>query len=263
MRATASPAPAPRPVEIVQRGLATVHVPILMYHYIGDVSGEDSDPQLAARLTVTPDMFRQQMAWLSANGYHPVTMAQLRGYFQGTNDLPAKPVALTFDDGYADFYTNAFPVLSGYHFPATTFIISGFIDDANGHSMRSWQLVAISKAGIEIGAHTFNHPDLTTLSPDQLQRQLGPPQATLENLIGQPVLDFAYPAGRYDAPVVAAVQAAGYQSAVTTQPGTAHSVADRFTWTRQEVLGTESLNDFIGQLGPTDPTTMAVPRPGS
>lgn len=239
-----------------------MHVPILMYHYIGTVSPQNPDPQLAAGLTVSPDRFSQQMAWLAANGYHPITMAMLRGYLGGSNDLPAKPVALTFDDGYADFYTNAYPVLSQYHFTATTFIISGFIDDANGHSMRSWQLVAISKAGIEIGAHTFNHPDLTTLSAAQVQNQLGPPKTTLENLIGKPVLDFAYPAGRYDSSVVAAVQAAGYQSAVTTEPGTTHSWGDRFTWTRQEVLGTESLDDFTAQLGPTDPTTLAVPRWG-
>ncbi|MBO0745861.1 MAG: polysaccharide deacetylase family protein, partial [Candidatus Dormibacteraeota bacterium] len=247
---------------IVVRGLGTVHVPILMYHYIGQVAPGNPNPQLAAGLTVSPGMFQQQMAWLAANGYHPITMAMLCGYLQGANDLPAKPVALTFDDGYADFYTNAFPILSQYHFTATTFIISGFIDDANGHSMRSWQLRAINQAGIEIGAHTFNHLDLTTLSPAQVQNELGPPKATLEKLIGKPVLDFAYPAGRYNSSVVAAVQAAGYESAVTTQPGTTHAWADRFTWTRQEVTGTESLTAFTQQLGPTDPTTVAVPRWG-
>ena len=257
---TPSASPSPVPAQIVVRGLGTVHVPILMYHYIGDVSPHDPNPQLSAGLTVSADMFRQQMAWLAANGYRPVTMAALRGYLQGANDLPAKPVALTFDDGYADFYSTAFPVLSQYHFTATTFIISGFIDDANGHSMRSWQLVAINQAGIEIGAHTFNHPDLTTLSPTQVQGQLGPSKATLEHLVGKPVLDFAYPAGRYDAAVVAAVEGAGYQSAVTTQPGTTHGLADRFTWTRQEVLGTESLQAFTQQLGPTDPTISAVPH---
>lgn len=258
--ATPSPSASPLPTEIVVRGLATVHVPILMYHYIGVPPPRSSNPQLAAGLTVSPDMFRQQMAWLAANGYHAVTVAELRGYFQGTDDLPAKPVALTFDDGYADFYTNAFPILSEYHLTATTFIISGFIDDANGHTMRSGQLVAINRAGVEIGAHTFNHPDLTTLSPAQVQNQLGPPKAELEKLVGKPVLDFAYPAGRYDSSVVAAVQAAGYQSAVTTRPGTTHSWADRFTWTRQEVLGTESFTGFTQQLGPADPTTLAVPR---
>ena len=260
-RPTPSPqASPPAPKVILQPGLPTVHVPILMYHYIEQVPPNDPDPTLRAELTVTPRNFQQQMAWLAANGYHTITMAQLRGYFQGTNDLPANPVALTFDDGHQDFYTNALPILQTYHFTATAFVISGFIDDASGASMRRWQVLAISQAGIEIGAHTFNHLDLTTLSATQVQQELGPPKTTLESWIGQPVLDFAYPAGRYDPSVVTAVQAAGYQSAVTTRPGTTHDWAGRFTWERQEVVGTESLAAFIQQLGPTDPVEEVASR---
>ncbi|MGH7921453.1 MAG: polysaccharide deacetylase family protein, partial [Candidatus Dormibacteraceae bacterium] len=237
----------------IESGLTTVHVPILMYHYIGQVPPDDPDPQLREGLTVSPQVFGQQMDWLAANGYHPVTMAQVRGYFQGTNGLPLKPVALTFDDGHADFYTAAYPILQAHQFSATAFIISGFIDDANGDSMRSWQLIDISHHGIEIGAHTFNHLDLTTLSPSQLTMELVNPKAKLEQLTGQSVLDFAYPAGAYNATVIQAVQAAGYQSAVTTQPGTSHTWADRFTWTRQRVEGGESMSTFIANLGSSDP----------
>ncbi|MFZ0217708.1 MAG: polysaccharide deacetylase family protein [Candidatus Dormiibacterota bacterium] len=229
--------------------MVTIQVPILMYHYIGLVPPNDPDPQLRAGLTVSPHAFVQQMDWLAENGYHPVTIAQVRGYLQGKNYLPLKPVALTFDDGHADFYSAAYPILRARHFSATAFIISGFIDDANGHSMRTWQIVDISHHGIEIGAHTFNHVSLTRLSAAQLPAELVRPKARLETLIGQPVLDFAYPAGAYNSEVTQAVAAAGYQTAVTTKPGSMHSWADRFTWTRERVEAGEPLSTFIQNLG--------------
>jgi peptidoglycan/xylan/chitin deacetylase (PgdA/CDA1 family) len=223
-------------------GQATIQVPILMYHYIRTCPNPAD--KVGCGLSVSPAVFRQQMQYLADNGYRTVTIAQLRAYFRGTGGLPVKSVALTFDDGYQDFYTAAFPILREFDFTATSYVISGFVDDANQHSLRSWQIVELSTYGIEIGAHTFNHPDLTKLTAAQVAAQLGPPRAALEKIVGAPVLDFAYPAGRYDRAVEAQVAAAGYQSAVTTVPGVAHGWADRFTWTRQRVEGGEGMAAF-------------------
>ena len=236
---------------MVTPGLTTVHVPILMYHYVGTVPKDDPNPKLRAGLTVNPADFSQQMDWLAAHGYHPVDMTTLRGYFAGS-PLPAKPVVVTLDDGTADLYTAAYPVLRAHHFPAVAFIISGFLN-ASGR-VTADQVLEMEKGGIEIGSHTWDHPDLTTLPAARVQFELVRCKQDLEKLLGHPVLDFAYPAGRYNTAVVRQVQQTGYESAVTTDWGAAHAMPDKFTWTRIRVDGGEPLERFIANLGPSDPT---------
>jgi peptidoglycan/xylan/chitin deacetylase (PgdA/CDA1 family) len=231
-----------------------VHVPILMYHYIGSVPKNDPNPGLRAGLTVSPEAFTQQMDYLAANGYHPIDMTTLRGYFAG-GTLPAKPVVVTLDDGTADLYTQAYPVLQAHHFKAVAYIISGFIN-ASGR-VTSQQILEMESGGIEIAAHTWNHLDLTTLSADRVQFELVRCKQDLEKVVGHPVLDFAYPSGRFNPAVVNQVLQAGYQSAVTTDWGATHTVADKLTWTRIRVDGGEPLEQFIANLGPTDPIVTA------
>lgn len=243
---SASPADQPTPLPTVSPGKPTIQVPILMYHYIRQCPNPAD--RLGCGLSVAPAVFQQQMQYLADQGYHTVTIAQLRRYFQGHGTLPQKSVALTFDDGYQDFYTAALPILRQFDFTATEYVISGFVDDANQHSLRRWQLLELSVYGIEIGAHTYNHPDLTKLPPAQVASQLGPPRKTLEAMIGAPVLDFAYPAGKHNPSVEAEAAAAGYESAVTTAPGVSHSWGDRYTWSRQRVEGGESMAAFAQSL---------------
>jgi hypothetical protein len=124
-----APAPAARPsvrVAIVPPGRPSVRVPILMYHYIRVV--QDPRDRLGFNLSVTPSDFSQQMDWLDQNGYHPIDLADLRGYLLGHGSLPAKPIVLTFDDGYRDMYTTAFPILRGHHFKAVSYVVSGFVN---------------------------------------------------------------------------------------------------------------------------------------
>ncbi|MBO0688203.1 MAG: polysaccharide deacetylase family protein [Candidatus Dormibacteraeota bacterium] len=236
-----------------------MHVPILMYHYVGQVPPKDPDPQLRAGLTVSPQAFLQQVQWLQANGYHTIDAGQLDGYFEGRNELPAKPVMLTFDDGNADLYTAAFPVLRRYHMRAVAYIVSGFLG-AQGR-VTAAQVSEMSRNGIEIGSHTFNHEDLTREAPDRLRMELTRSKQTLEHLTGHPVRDFAYPAGRYNRAVQAAVQRVGYVSAMASdespQPGASpsraegslHTWSGRFAWARLEVNGHETLPQFGASLG--------------
>lgn len=219
---------------------------MLMYHYVRNCPNPND--RVGCGLSVSPAVFRQQMQYLADHGYHTVTMAQIRAYFHGKGCLPQKSVALTFDDGYQDFYTAAFPILREFNFTATEYVISGFIDDANQHSLRRWQIQELSIYGIDIGAHTFNHADLTRTPPGQMAAQLGPPKKTLEAITGAPVLDFAYPAGKHNASAEAEVAAAGYESAVTTEPGLSHSWGGRFIWTRQRVEGGQSMAYFAQSL---------------
>ena len=246
------PASADQARPVVPLGRGAIQVPILMYHYIR-INPDPSDA-LGADLSVTPDSFQQEMDWLQANGYHPVDFDDLRAYFLGVSPLPARPVILTFDDGYRDLYTTAFPILRAHNFKAVAYLVSGFLGFSNNVTRE--QVQEMAQNGIQIGAHTLSHIDLTKASNDELTRQLVDSKADLETLIGHPVVDFCYPAGRFDGRVVAAVKAAGYQTATTTQPGTQHSVADRYTWSRIRVRGGEGLDKFAADLSPQEPTVM-------
>jgi peptidoglycan/xylan/chitin deacetylase (PgdA/CDA1 family) len=250
--------PQPSPLAAaaaIPPGHSSVRVPILMYHYIRD--NVDPHDRLGFNLSVTPADFAQQMDWLTANGYHPVDLEDLRAYLLGHEGLPSRPVVLTFDDGYRDMYTTAFPILLAHHFKAVAYIVSGFV--GSSRNVTAEQIAEMDVNGIQIGAHTVSHADLTKISQADLSREVAESKASLEALTGHSVVDFCYPAGRYNDAVVRAVQDAGYQSATTTEPGMAHSTTDRFTWMRVRVNGGESLADFIGALGDPEPAIMVVP----
>lgn len=242
--AAATPAPAAPQVKLVAPGKAAVRVPILMYHYIR-VNPQPWD-RLGYDLSVTPADFEAQMDWLDRSGFNPVTLEELRAYLSGRGELPDRPVVLTFDDGYADLYTNALPVLRKHGFRAVSYVVTGFLDSP-GYLTRQ-QVLELQQAGVEIGSHTLDHVDLTRTPHDRLLEELAGSKAELEKLVGRPVLDFCYPAGRFNGQVVRMVAQAGYQSATTTQPGEVHSLADRMTWTRVRIRGGESLEVFARQI---------------
>lgn len=246
-------APA-RPREVVPLGRTSVHVPILEYHYIRAYSNRRD--RMGERLSVSPSDFASQMSWLAGHDYHPVTAAHVRDYLQGREPLPARPVMLTFDDGYSDFFTAAFPILQEHHFTAVSYVVPGFIGQAR--YLTAAQVVELDRAGIEIGSHTVTHADLTRVSASQLQVELEASKGYLEQLLGHPVLDFCYPSGKFSAAVQSAVDRAGYQSATSQLPGTALGWADRFAWARVRVTGGETLAEFAQNLGPTDPTVMVT-----
>ena len=245
-------------LHIVPAGRASVHVPILMYHYIR--VNPDPRDRLGFNLSVTPGDFTAQMDWLQANGYHPIDFDDLRGYLLGHGTLPDRPIVLTFDDGYRDMYTTAFPILRAHHFKGVAYIVSGFLNAPN--NVTAQQVVEMEGNGIQIGSHTVSHIDLTRASAGELHRQLTDSRAALEALLGRPVVDFCYPSGRLDDGVARAVEEAGYQTATTTDAGTLHAAGDRFRWTRVRISGGEGLSQFVADLGPSEPTeTVSRPKP--
>jgi peptidoglycan/xylan/chitin deacetylase (PgdA/CDA1 family) len=239
---------------VIPPGRASVHVPILEYHYIR-INPNPRD-QLGFGLSVPPRYFRAQMDWLQARHYHPIDLADLRAYFAGQEDLPARPVVLTFDDGYEDFYAAAWPVLRAHGFKAVSYVVPGFLGRKN--YMTPVQVAELDRVGVEIGSHTVHHVDLTRLDPTTLQIELQASRGYLEQLLGHPVLDFCYPSGRFNAKVEAAVAAAGYQSATTELPGTALSWPGRLAWTRVRVPGGEPLPAFQSSLGPSDAAQLVA-----
>ena len=252
------PAPAPLLSSVIPAGRAQLRVPILMYHYIR-VNPVASD-RLGFNLSVTPYDFNAQLDWLAANGFHPVDFNDLRAYWDHDVPLPSKPIVLTFDDGYADMYTTAYPILRAHNFKGVAYIVSGFVGSKQNVSVD--QVKEMDANGIQIGAHTFSHADLTKVGDAELHRQLFDSKASLEAWVGHPVVDFCYPAGQFNAKVADMVRQAGYLDATTTQPGTVHSLRDRFTWSRVRVSGGEGIGQLAADLGQPEPTVQtATPAP--
>ena len=234
----APPTPTPKP-----RG--TTIIPILMYHYVRVVT--DPKDTIGIGLSVKPDIFAQQMQYLADNGYTTLTMQEVYDVLQGRKTLPTKPIALTFDDGYRDFYTAAWPVLQRHNFKATNYVITDFI---GWDAYMTWEMLQeLSEGGqVEIGAHTRSHVDLRTLSADKLQDEVLGSKAILETGLGRPVGAFCYPAGFYNTSVIAAVKRANYLTATTELPGAKQNIQAQFELPRIRVNGPDALNAWIGKL---------------
>lgn len=245
-------------VLVIPIGRSGIRVPILEYHYIR-VNPNPFD-QLGFNLSVTPTNFSAQMDWLAIHGYHPITFDDLRAYFEGKKPLPARPVVLTFDDGYLDFFTTAFPILQAHGFKAVSYIVPGFL--GGSAYMTPAQVKQLDRSGlVEIGSHTVYHVNLTTASPANRSFELDASKTMLEHLLGHPVLDFCYPSGRFNAAVVTAVGNAGYVTATTELPGIELAWSARLIWPRVRVRGGETLQMFVANLGPPEPWVLqSVPR---
>jgi len=248
------PTPTPEAREVVPAGRSPVQVPIIEYHYIR--VNPDPRDRLGFNLSVTPSDFKAQMDWLQVNGYHAITLNDLRAYFQEQKPLPSRPIVLTFDDGYADFYTTAFPILQAHGFTAVSYVVPGFLD--HPRYMTSAQVEEIDGAGIEIGAHTMTHADLTNAGPAQLVLEVEGSKKALEKLLGHPVLDFCYPSGKFNDAVIASLRQFGLQSATTELPGTDHTWDGRLTWKRVRANGGELLSEFIASLGTPEKTVKVA-----
>jgi peptidoglycan/xylan/chitin deacetylase (PgdA/CDA1 family) len=243
--------------QVVPVGRRNITLPILMYHYVRTPPSLKTD-WLGYKLSVSPADFTAQMDWLSRHGYHPVDFNDVRAYFAGSAPLPANPVVITFDDGYADLYTTAYPILAAHGFKAVAYIVSGFVGRPRYASAA--QVVQMDQNSIEIASHSVDHADLARSSYTAVMHELVDSRSYLERLLGHPVLDFAYPSGMFSAQVVGEVIRAGYDTAVTTMSSVDHSVADRYLWTRVRVGGGESLTDFAQGLGrPMPSTTITSP----
>lgn len=221
----------------------TLSIPIVMYHYIRDVD-KTLDP-LGYRLSVAPDQFAQQIAWLWQQGYTTIRMDMLADCVQGVRSCPARSVALTFDDGYMDAYTTAFPLLQQYGFVATFYVITGFVGN---QGYMGWnELQALQAAGMEIGSHSISHPNLTALSQAQRDEQLLSSRQRLQEVLGTPIRSFCYPSGLFDATVQQAVRDAGYTNATTTMPGI--SMSNLYALPRLRISGELGQAGFEAMLG--------------
>ena len=184
-------------------------VPILMYHVIGDPEGEVPYPDL----WLSESDFQAQVDWLEENGYTAVTLVQVQDAWFDGGTLPPKPVVLSFDDGVLGQYVYGMPILQEKGWAGQLNL------KAEGSDLSSKQVKKMHRAGWEIASHTITHPDLTTLDPASLESEVAGSKAQLEKELGIEIVNFCYPAGRYNDAVIAAVETAGYRGATTVNPG--------------------------------------------
>jgi peptidoglycan/xylan/chitin deacetylase (PgdA/CDA1 family) len=227
--------------------LRTLSVPILMYHRIDVLRSTLS--AITRALTVAPADFASQMRWLAAHGFHTLTQAQLFAALEHGRRLPARPVLITFDDGYRDVFKNAAPVMHRLGMRGTAYVITNRISGSDV-SFLSWlQLNALEQDGIEIGSHTVDHAELPGLSDAAALQELIRSRHALELHLQHPVQWFAYPAGKFDPRTEALVRKAGYVLAVTTQPGSTQDARAPFALDRYEVLDTTGVRGLASILG--------------
>jgi peptidoglycan/xylan/chitin deacetylase (PgdA/CDA1 family) len=191
--------------------LGTQQVPILMYHVIGPPPADAAYPGL----WIDAAAFREQIETLSRKGYRGVTLAAVWEHWRTARALPPKPVVVTFDDGYESVAARALPVLDRVGWPA----VLNLTVDHIGSSIRASSVRALTAAGWELGAHSRTHADLTGVPDERLAREVTGSRRMLERRFGVRVRFFSYPAGSYDARVIAAVRRTGYAGATTTEPG--------------------------------------------
>lgn len=197
---------------------------VLTYHNIGTPPGHGN----LHSLYVTSRMFKFQMWYLKASGFKVVPLHEIISFMKG-NISGKKLVAITFDDGYQDFYENAYPVLKMFGYPSTVFLVTDLIGKENLWDYRElnirkrlldWdKIVELRDHRVVFGSHTKTHPFLSKLSTSEIEDELFGSKTALEKKMGFPVELFCYPYGDYDDRVVTTVKKAGYLGAATMNRG--------------------------------------------
>ncbi|MBI4972832.1 MAG: polysaccharide deacetylase family protein [Candidatus Omnitrophica bacterium] len=202
-------------------------VPIVMYHLVNP----EENPFIQ-RMIVSPETFQRQMHFLKEKHYNVVTLESLVSLIKEQKNISPRTIAITFDDGYKDNYTHAFPILKKYNFPATIFII---VNEVARADRLSWdEIRQMQSSGlISFGSHTLGPEPLTDIkSLEEVKKQIFDSKKILEEKLGTPITMFSYPAGRFNRQIRQLVIDAGYALAVTTSPGKEYPDNDVFALKR-------------------------------
>lgn len=224
-----------------------------MYHEV-----TDRPPEGYRKYALTREAFSRQMRWLAICGYQPVTPQDLLDAQLNRKRLPARPVILTFDDGYRDCVNNTVPILKRHGFTAIFYIVAGLVGGTSRWLLKErgfelpladWRSVErLDAAGFELGSHSMTHPRLTELSSAACREELVESRRLIEKRLGHKVVHLSYPFGRLDDRVRSLAEEAGYRSACSVRTGLSSLDDDRLALARVPVNGDETLRDFIWRL---------------
>jgi peptidoglycan/xylan/chitin deacetylase (PgdA/CDA1 family)/glycosyltransferase involved in cell wall biosynthesis len=223
----------------------TSGTPILLFHAIG------AQTEQAGIFVMPRDRFAAQLAWIERLGYRAIGLDEFVGCLVDRRPPPARSVVVTFDDGYADTYTYAVPMLRRHRVPATVFLVSRSVGGANrwdeagelaGRPLMSWtQVREMTEHGIRFGAHSRTHPNLTSVCSAEGTAEIAGSREDLERELGQPVSFFAYPFGLHDPAVQELVRRAGFTAGCTVDAGLNNLTTPLTALHRTEIRGTDSV----------------------
>lgn len=171
-------------------------IPILMYHSISENKIEAQHPYFETNTSLK--VFSDHMKYLHENSYSVVSLNDVVEYLKGEKILQKKSVAITFDDGFCDFYKDAFPVLEKYGFSVAMFLSTAFINNKRlnflGKECLTWdEIRELRKKEVIFGSHTVNHPNLYLLKSDEIEFEIRRSKEKIEDEIGGPINSFSYP----------------------------------------------------------------------
>lgn len=217
-------------------------VPIFIYHSVRPHIPAESKWQDA--FDITPQLLEEELLYLRGHGYTPITLDDLASDFEsGTTSPIAKPVLLTFDDGWENQYKYAFPLLKKYHVPAAFYVFTNPIGK-KPHFFTWDQIKEMDAAGMTIASHTLTHPYLQHLSEEKLKKEIFESKQTLEEHLGHLVAHFASPFGFSNSYIEALLRDAGYKTGRTTYRGV-YQDDPRFL---RGILVSDSFDDFVKAL---------------
>lgn len=215
-----------------------IGIPVLYYHSV--------DPSEANEVIISPDKLREQLQYIKDEGYTSLTMREVYDHLENNIEIPQKSILITFDDGYKDNYTNAFPILKELDMKATIFVITSGIDD--GYYMDSAMLKEMADYGLDIESHTLNHKKLSELSYEEQLKELKDSKDFIENITGKEVLSVAYPFGSYNETTFKATKDAGYKMGFTTDRGLSDREDGSYKLDRIYVSSGYSMETFKDRL---------------
>ena len=236
-------------------------IPILMYHSISETDEAGIHPYF--QIATSPTVFSNQMQFLYENGYAAITLSEAAKKLMDGDTNIDKVVVITFDDGFADFYTTAFPILSRYRFNSVVFLPTAFIANSpsqfKGIPCLTWsQIKELHGASVHFGSHTVNHVQLASATPSVLENEIRYSKETIENTLGCGVESFSYPyafpesSHSFRRRLKDILVTAGYKNGVSTIIGTAANRHDAFflprlpvnTWDDSRLLYAKLKGDY-------------------
>ena len=219
-------------------------VPILMYHQIY----YNSDPSYP--LGVATSTFEKQMRYLKEKHFNVLRLEDLARLIKEKKKIPPRSIAITFDDGYKNNYTDAYPVLKKYGIPATIFVIIDEIGRPQQDRLSWDEIKAMQDSGlITFGSHTLGPEPLINIKSDaELRRQIFDSKRILEEKLGRKVSSFSYPEGRFNSRIRQLVIEACYTAAVSTKPGKFYPNDDIFALKRVRAYTGSNMLIFAVQV---------------
>lgn len=234
-------------LDVVAKDDYVLNVPVLTYHYIRDAVPPTEE--LSYHLSVKTADLDNQFAYLAKNGFQTISLNDLYESLVNHTPLPPKSVVLTFDDGYRDFYFNAFPIIKKYNLRVVSFYVVNYTGYPN---YMDWAMLReIHNSGlVDVESHTLSHFLLTKLSSEEARKEIFESKRILEEGLGKKVNYLAYPYGDYNEEIVNLVREAGYRLSFSTRPGTELRSSEQLFLKRVTVSGFDTIETFRVKLTP-------------